>query len=254
MNDSGSQNRSSRCSPTPRPMAESRSSASIPMPPRCFSPAPARSRSSMPCASRSWITRRSIAANKPARRSSRSTGHSLPTSIRRVVPITRGPDGRLALDGAGTPVEWAVEMRRFDENATLDRLAEAGKIDAALADALGRAVAAAHAGGARGRGRALDRGTRGLYRAERRRVPGDGRDFSRSPSSTALTHGEPRRPRAHPPAPRRARPARPDPPRTRRPSPRQHRAHRATARCCSTPSSSIRWSHRAMCSTISPSC
>ena len=71
-----------------------------------------------------------------------------PEIYRRVVPITRGADGRLALDGAGTPVEWAVEMRRFDENATLDRLADAGKIDAALADALGRAVAAAHAGAA----------------------------------------------------------------------------------------------------------
>jgi uncharacterized protein len=64
----------------------------------------------------------------------------------RVVPITRAADGRLALDGEGTPVEWAVEMRRFDEKATLDHLADAGKIDADLADALGRAVAAAHAG------------------------------------------------------------------------------------------------------------
>ena len=36
-------------------------------------------------------------------------------------------------------------MRRFDENATLDHLADRGKIDAALADALARAVAAAHA-------------------------------------------------------------------------------------------------------------
>ena len=36
-------------------------------------------------------------------------------------------------------------MRRFDENATLDRLADRGKIDLALADALARAVAAAHA-------------------------------------------------------------------------------------------------------------
>jgi uncharacterized protein len=68
-----------------------------------------------------------------------------PQIYRRVVPITRDSDGRLALDGSGTPVEWAVEMRRFDERATLDYLADAGKIDAALADALGRAVAAAHA-------------------------------------------------------------------------------------------------------------
>jgi aminoglycoside phosphotransferase family enzyme len=41
-------------------------------------------------------------------------------------------------------VEWVLEMRRFDENATLDRLAQAGKVDRGLADALGRAVAALH--------------------------------------------------------------------------------------------------------------
>lgn len=62
----------------------------------------------------------------------------------RVVAITREAGGGLALDGAGEPVEWAVEMRRFDENATLDRLADQRKIDVALADALARAVAAAH--------------------------------------------------------------------------------------------------------------
>jgi aminoglycoside phosphotransferase family enzyme len=67
-----------------------------------------------------------------------------PEIYRRVVPITREDDGVLVLGGKGAPVEWAVEMRRFDENATLDRLADAGKIDAALADALGRTVAAAH--------------------------------------------------------------------------------------------------------------
>jgi uncharacterized protein len=63
----------------------------------------------------------------------------------RVVPVTREAGGRLALDGAGEPVEWAVEMRRFDEARTLDRLADAGGIDTALADTLGRVVAAAHA-------------------------------------------------------------------------------------------------------------
>src|SRR5262249_4843392 len=64
---------------------------------------------------------------------------------RRVVAITREADGALALDGRGTPVEWAVEMCRFDEDATLDRLAGQGKIDGALADALARAIAGAHA-------------------------------------------------------------------------------------------------------------
>src|SRR5947209_7709918 len=62
----------------------------------------------------------------------------------RVVAITRG-EGGLALGGSGEPVEWAVEMRRFDENATLDHLASEGKLDASLADALARVIATAHA-------------------------------------------------------------------------------------------------------------
>ena len=66
-----------------------------------------------------------------------------PSIYRRVVAITRESDGQL--DGRGTPVDWAVEMRRFDEDSTLDRLAERGKIDAGLADATARVVAKAHA-------------------------------------------------------------------------------------------------------------
>ncbi len=68
-----------------------------------------------------------------------------PQLYRGIVPITREADGRLALNGRGTPVEWAVEMRRFDETRTLDRLADAGTIDETLADRLARAVATAHA-------------------------------------------------------------------------------------------------------------
>jgi hypothetical protein len=68
-----------------------------------------------------------------------------PEIYKRVLPITREAGGRLAIDGQGEPVEWAVEMGRFDETQTLDHLAEAGRINAKLADALGRAVAHAHA-------------------------------------------------------------------------------------------------------------
>ena len=68
-----------------------------------------------------------------------------PAIYRRAVAITREDDGTLAIGGAGTPVEWAVEMRRFDETQTLDHLAKAERIDGALAEALGRAVARAHA-------------------------------------------------------------------------------------------------------------
>lgn len=67
-----------------------------------------------------------------------------PEIYRRVVPITRDAAG-LAIGGSGEPVEWAVEMRRFDEGKTLDHLADRAKIDLPLGDALGRAVAKAHA-------------------------------------------------------------------------------------------------------------
>lgn len=58
-----------------------------------------------------------------------------------VVAITRDAAGRLHLGGPGAAVEHAVEMRRFDETKTLDRVADSAGIDAALADALGRMVA-----------------------------------------------------------------------------------------------------------------
>lgn len=68
-----------------------------------------------------------------------------PQIYRRLVAITRDSQGRLAFDGAGETVDWAVEMRRFDDNQTLDQVAGRGGIDPPLAEALGRRVAAAHA-------------------------------------------------------------------------------------------------------------
>jgi aminoglycoside phosphotransferase family enzyme/predicted kinase len=67
-----------------------------------------------------------------------------PQLYRGVVPIVRRADGGLSLGGEGDIVEWALEMRRFDENATFDHIADAGGIDLALADELGRVIAAAH--------------------------------------------------------------------------------------------------------------
>jgi len=66
-----------------------------------------------------------------------------PQLYRRVVPITRADDG-LAIDGAGSPIEWAVEMSRFDENKTFDHLAESGGITPELADALAATLRDAH--------------------------------------------------------------------------------------------------------------
>ena len=67
-----------------------------------------------------------------------------PQLYRRIVPITREADGALALDGDGEPIEWAVEMTCFDEERTLDHLAERGELDDTLVGKLAVAVAAMH--------------------------------------------------------------------------------------------------------------
>ncbi len=61
--------------------------------------------------------------------------------------IVRRADGRLALDaaeGEGEVVEWLVRMRRFDDDAVLDKVLERGALDEELQQALARAVCAAH--------------------------------------------------------------------------------------------------------------
>ncbi|MDF2115440.1 AAA family ATPase [Roseiarcaceae bacterium H3SJ34-1] len=68
-----------------------------------------------------------------------------------VVPITLKGE-TLAIDGGGEVVEWAVHMRRFDENATLDRMADAGPISPDLARSLGDIIHRSHDGARRGDG------------------------------------------------------------------------------------------------------
>jgi len=58
--------------------------------------------------------------------------------------ITRRADGTLALGGAGTPVEWVVVMRRFDQVGLGDRLAQAGKLTPTMMTRLAEAVADLH--------------------------------------------------------------------------------------------------------------
>ena len=82
------------------------------------------------------------AQSRPARPSLPSTRPTRPKSIGALSPSPAKPTAALRSAVEGEPVEWAVEMRRFDETRTLDHVA--GEIDEALADALGRAVAAAH--------------------------------------------------------------------------------------------------------------
>lgn len=67
-----------------------------------------------------------------------------PQIYKGLVAIVRGTDGSIRIGGEGTPIEWAVEMERFDETATLDKLADHGTIDDKLADEIAQAVVFAH--------------------------------------------------------------------------------------------------------------
>ena len=67
-----------------------------------------------------------------------------PQIYRRVIPITQDSQGSLSIDGEGTPVEFAIEMTRFDESRTIDHLAEAGPPASDLIDAIADAIAASH--------------------------------------------------------------------------------------------------------------
>jgi uncharacterized protein len=60
------------------------------------------------------------------------------------LPIVGAPAG-LAIGGEGKAVEWVCHMRRFDENATLDRIAERGGLTDALIDKIAAAVLRSHA-------------------------------------------------------------------------------------------------------------
>jgi hypothetical protein len=66
-----------------------------------------------------------------------------PELYRDVVAITRGERG-LELGGRGEVVEYAVHMRRFDETATLDRIADPSVFSPELVAKLARAVLRSH--------------------------------------------------------------------------------------------------------------
>ena len=72
------------------------------------------------------------------------------------VPIAR-QDGALAFGGPGEVVEWATQMRRFDETATLDKFSERGDLPPDLIAKLARAIHAMHERAARRDGEAAIR-------------------------------------------------------------------------------------------------
>ena len=69
-----------------------------------------------------------------------------PSLYHGVLPVTREADGSLALGGRGVPLDWLVEMTRFDQETLFDRLAERGRLDLGLMDGLADAIVRLHAG------------------------------------------------------------------------------------------------------------
>lgn len=69
---------------------------------------------------------------------------SAPAIYRGVVAVTREADGSLALGGAGAPVDWLVEMTRFDQDQLFDRLAAANRLGVEVMRPLAAAIAGLH--------------------------------------------------------------------------------------------------------------
>ncbi|RXT36704.1 AAA family ATPase [Bradyrhizobium betae] len=90
-----------------------------------------------------------------------------PQIYHRVVAITEEPDGSIAVDGRGRPIEYAVDMSRFDEKRTLDHLAKTGPLDANLASAAADAIADSHAAAPRVDGKAWASSIPGLIDGNR---------------------------------------------------------------------------------------
>lgn len=68
-----------------------------------------------------------------------------PAIYRGVTPVTREPDGSLALGGHGVAVDWVLQMARFDQALLFDRLAERGQLPLAAMAPLARTIANLHA-------------------------------------------------------------------------------------------------------------
>ena len=93
-----------------------------------------------------------------------------PALYRGVAAVVRRSDGSLAFGGRGVPLDWVVEMNRFDQDMLFDRLAARGALDvqfmASLAAAIGQFHLAAERrtdhGGAKGMAWVIDGNAEGF--------------------------------------------------------------------------------------------
>lgn len=67
-----------------------------------------------------------------------------PMIYKGVVAVTRDADGALALGGDGEPVDWVVDMERFDQDTLFDRQAQKGGLKRAMMEDLADAIAQFH--------------------------------------------------------------------------------------------------------------
>ena len=95
-----------------------------------------------------------------------------PTLYKGVTAVVQQKDRSLTIGGAGTPVDWLVEMTRFDQSCILSRLAEAGGLALELMGPLAHAIARFH--------HAADvRMDQGGWDAMRRIIDGNAAGFAR---------------------------------------------------------------------------
>jgi aminoglycoside phosphotransferase family enzyme/predicted kinase len=99
-----------------------------------------------------------------------------PMLYRRLMPVTLADGDRLALAGSGEPVEWLLEMARFDQEALLDRVAARGQLAPAVVEDLAAEIAAFHA-------QAAVRTAYGGYAGMREVIEGNAEDFAALPEA-----------------------------------------------------------------------
>jgi uncharacterized protein len=110
-----------------------------------------------------------------------------PGIYRGVAAVTREPDGLLAIDGVGEPIDWCVDMVRFDQDALLDRVAARGALTVDVAERLAMSVARFHAGAERRPDQGGAAGLRWVIDGNALGFAGPGRGILPAAAASALT-------------------------------------------------------------------